>query len=277
MSNPLIPQEAVIKAIRTETYDTLTFSMAFKEESRREEYFFKGGQFNMVSLLGLGEAAISLSSDPAVRQHFEHTVRAVGNVTGALSRLSVGDVVGVRGPYGTAWPLDKIPGRDVVIVAGGIGLAPLRPAIEHILGNRPVYGRVMILYGAKTPRDLIYTRDFDRWSSQPNTEVLLTVDRVDGESWNRHIGVVPTLFEQVELSPTSTVALVCGPEVMMRFVTIDLLKRGIAEENIFLSMERRMRCGIAQCGHCFLGPKFVCKDGPVFQYTDLRGLFERGV
>jgi NAD(P)H-flavin reductase len=275
--NPLVPLAAEVLETRVEARDTCTLTLAFKDRLVQNSYRFRPGQFNMVGLAGLGEAAISMSSDPAERTTFQHTIKAVGGITKGLARLSAGDTVGVRGPYGTYWPIEAAGGKNVLIVAGGIGLAPLRPIIEHIIGNRTVYGEVKILCGAKTPPDLSFERDFERWRTQPGIELLLTVDSADGNPWAHSIGVVPTLFEKVKLNTKGTIGMICGPEVMIRFTLIDLIKRGFPLDSLFISMERRMSCGIGQCGHCFFGPKFVCRDGPVFRVTDVYDLLSKGV
>ncbi|MBI4318272.1 MAG: FAD/NAD(P)-binding protein [Chloroflexi bacterium] len=276
MNNPLIPEEAVILHVEEEAQDVSTYTLALKDRERQSQFWFKPGQFNMLSLVGLGEIPVSMSSDPTDRAFVQHTVKTVGSMTSVLARLGRGDVVGLRGPYGSFWPLEEAGGHDVAIVAGGIGIAPLRPVLEHIFGNRTVYGQVTVLCGARTPGDLVFSKDFHRWSTQPDTRLLLTVDRVDGQPWAHYVGVVPTLFEKVKLS-RGTVVFACGPEVMLRFTVLDLLKRGHPAAKIFVSMERRMQCGIAQCGHCFFGPKFVCRDGPVFRLTDVIDLLGKGV
>jgi len=275
--DPWLPVEAVIHDVREETHDILTFTMALRDPALQRGYSFRPGQFNMVGFPGIGEAAISLSSDPGVCFAFQHTFRIVGDVTRAMARLRPGDVMGVRGPFGRPWPMEEALGKDLLVIGGGSGMASLRSPLEEALRRRYEYGEITILYGAKTPRDLLFTADFDRWSSQRTTKLLLTVDRTDGLEWRHHVGVVPTLLDSVALSPETTRVFLCGPEVMMHFVLIGLQKRGFPGRHIFLSMERRMRCGVAQCGHCFLGPKFVCRDGPVFRYSELRGLLGKGV
>lgn len=274
--DPWRPVEVEIVGQRRETADTTTYTFAFRDAEVRRRYTFRPGQFNMLGLYGIGEAPLSLSSDPGLAGSFQHTVRSLGDVTVALARLQVGDVVGVRGPFGNPWPMAEAASRDLLIVGGGTGFAPLRSAIAAALRERSRYGQITILYGARTPGDLLFTADFDRWAAQPDVRLLLTVDRSAGGPWGGHVGVVPTLFEGLRLWPDRTVALVCGPDVMMRFVVVELLKLGFPPERIFLSLERRMRCGVAQCGHCFLGPKFVCMDGPVFRYPQLYGLSVRG-
>ena len=276
-ADPWLPIEAVIREVREESYDTRTYTMAFEDPSLQQGYGFQAGQYNMLGFPGVGEAAISISSDPGVRTTFQHTIRAVGGVTRAMARMGPGDVVGIRGPFGNPWPMEEAQGKDLLLIAGGNGMATLRSALEETLRCRGMYGESTLLYGARTPRDLLFTADFDRWSAQRDVHLLLTADRTDGEPWTGHVGVVSTLLEVAALSPQTSIVLLCGPEVMMKFAILDLQKRGFPNERIFLSMERRMRCGVAQCGHCFLGPKFVCQDGPVFRYTQLYGLFGKGV
>ena len=303
MRNPLELQDAVIVAIKRETYDVLTYTLVLKDGG---EFSFKPGQFNMVGLPGMGEAPISISSEPSrlalspstepfdgalrrssgqaqdklrtspveiMRGSFDHTVKAVGNVTRVLANLEEGDEMMIRGPYGSGWPMEEAKGKDILIVAGGIGLAPLRPLILHIFENRADFGYLEILYGARTPDDMLYTQEFPQWRKQERVKLLLTVDQVsEGEAWEYGIGVVTELFDFAEISPASGIALTCGPEIMMRFVARGLLQRGFSPGRVYLSMERRMKCGIAHCGHCQIGPKYVCQDGPVFTYRALRGL-----
>jgi len=271
--NPYRPENAIIKDIKRQTYNTKTYKLSFENRQKQREFSFKPGQFIMVSLLGIGEAAFTLCSDPAERENFEITVRAVGNVTKTLDRLNVGDVVGVRGPYGTYWPIEKAKNKNILIIAGGLGINPIRSVITYVGANRDNYGDVEILYGAKTPDDILFTYEFDDWRRMENTRLLLTVDMVPKEStWKHNVGVVTTLFEKMHVSPDNTVALTCGPEIMMRFVVKGLLYRGFTRDQIFVSLERRMKCGIGICGHCQLGTKFVCKEGSVFRYADVEGL-----
>jgi NAD(P)H-flavin reductase len=232
----------------------------------------------MLYVFGVGEAAISLSGDAQERGLLVHTIRAVGTVTDALVGLKRGATVGVRGPYGSAWPLAEAEGHDLVIVAGGIGLAPLRPVVRHALRHRDRYRRVALLVGARTPDDVLYPDELERWR-EGGLEVLLTVDRAP-PSWGgeetlvpRDIGVVTALLPKVEYDPARTFSMICGPEVMMRFAVRELLGRGLPPARLFLSMERNMRCAVAQCGHCQYGPMFVCKDGPVLAYDRIAFLF----
>jgi NAD(P)H-flavin reductase len=225
----------------------------------------------MVYIPGFGEAAISISSDSEDHSTLGHTIRFVGNVTRAVSRLKVGDVIGLRGPFGTVWPMQEIEGRDVIIAAGGIGLAPLRPSIYYILNHRERFGKVHILYGARTPDDLLYPSEYQKWGAS-DVQVHVTVDRAD-EKWQGQVGVVPMLFYRFRMEPANSAVLACGPEIMIRFVVFEGLARRVPAENIFISLERNMKCGQGSCGHCQLGPYFICKDGPVFRFDALQPFF----
>lgn len=224
------------------------------------------GQFNMLYAFGTGESAISISGDPfSGDDRLVHTIRRVGTVTSALERLRPGDQLGVRGPFGTPWPMHELRGRDLVFVAGGIGLAPLRPAICHALARREDFGKIVILAGARTPDDVLYPSQLDEWKTLPATECRVTVDRA-GRGWTRNVGVVTRLIPSANFDADNAAALICGPEIMMRYTAIELRKRGLGEDRILVTMERNMKCAVAFCGHCQLGPEFVCKDGPVFRY-----------
>jgi NAD(P)H-flavin reductase len=200
-----------------------------------------------------------------------HTIRAAGAVTRALCALRPGDVVGVRGPYGTVWPVEEARGRDVVVVAGGIGLPPLRPVLDAVLAERDAFGRLVLLYGARTPADLLYRRELARWSERGDLSVQLTVDSA-GSGWRGRVGVVPQLVPHAEFDPANAVAMIVGPEIMMRYTAQALLARGLPPERIHVSMERTMRCGIGLCGHCQLGPTLVCRDGPVYPWPEIEPL-----
>ncbi|MCC6446717.1 MAG: FAD/NAD(P)-binding protein [Armatimonadetes bacterium] len=276
--NPHIPDGAVIQGIKAQTYDTTTYTLSFRDPAVRDRYRFVPGQFNMMTLFGIGEAPISMSSDPTCQESFDHTVRAVGSVTRALTRMGVGDVVGLRGPFGNQWPVKEAEGKDILIVAGGIGLAPLRPFIMHVFASRPRYGKLEIFYGARTPSDLLFTDEFAAWQSQPGTRMLFSVDKVpEGGVWDRTVGVVTVLFEEMQTRPGGAVALICGPEVMMKFAAFSAMGAGFAPEQIYLSLERRMQCGVCLCGHCQIGSKYVCKDGPVFNYDEIKQVFGPGM
>ncbi|UCD94259.1 MAG: FAD/NAD(P)-binding protein [Candidatus Zixiibacteriota bacterium] len=235
---------------------------------------FLPGQFNMLYMYGVGEVPISISGDPAKPQTLVHTARIVGAVTRGIKRLKVGDSLGVRGPYGSSWPVEEAVGRDVVLVTGGIGLAPLRPVIYYLLANREKYGRIVLLYGARTPEDMLYIHELERWRGRFDLDIRVTVDRATG-SWRGNVAVVTQLIKPAPFDPMHCIALLCGPEIMMRFTILDLEKRGVDYDRIYVSMERNMKCGIGLCGHCQLGPTFVCKDGPVYRYSDIKAIFTK--
>ena len=233
---------------------------------------FQPGQFNMLYVFGVGEVPISCSGDPAAGGGLVHTVRAVGTVTRALCALPAGATVGVRGPFGSAWPLAEAAGFDVVLIAGGLGIAPLRPVIHHVLRHRGAYGRVAVIYGSRSPEDLLYQGDRVAWSSRTDLALAVTVDHA-GPGWSGPVGVAPALLAGLGLTPGRTIAMLCGPEVMMRFTIRELERLGIGAEHIYVSLERNMKCATGFCGHCQFGPVFVCKDGPVFRFDRVAPLF----
>ncbi|WP_333654404.1 FAD/NAD(P)-binding protein [Dissulfurispira sp.] len=277
MHDKSIPFEATIRWIKKETRDTATYALKINSREIQRTYTFKPGQFNMLYIPGIGEAPISISSAPTDHE-IMHTIRIAGDVTTYISRLNAGDVIGVRGPFGSSWPLEEIEDRDLMIIAGGVGIAPLRSVIRHILmsgggkksPSRTPIGKKFILYGAKTPKDMIFRDEFPRYMDA--FQVFLTVDKADPEEyWRGEVGLITGLLNKVSFNPLNTVVFTCGPEVMMQSMTKDLILRGVPGEKIFISMERNMNCGMGVCGHCMFGPKFVCKDGPVFRFTDIEG------
>ncbi|MGD0201538.1 MAG: FAD/NAD(P)-binding protein [Bryobacteraceae bacterium] len=263
---------ARVASVRKETYDT--FTLTLEACNGQPLPAFAPGQFSMLYAFGVGELPISISGDPNEAGRLLYTVRSVGNATNALVSLKPGQSVGVRGPFGTGWPLEAARGRDVLIVAGGIGLAPLRPAIYELLRHRDDYVRVIVLYGARSPRDMLYRKQLAEWGRVPDTEVLTTVD-YGGVNWRGHVGVVTTLFRNVRLHASATTAMICGPEIMMRYVIREFDRRGLPADQVYLSMERNMKCAIGSCGHCQMGPYFVCKDGPIFTYEQMRPWLEK--
>jgi NAD(P)H-flavin reductase len=260
----MVPSLYRVEKKRRETSDTYTLTLSPAEGGNAFPFF--PGQFNMLYVLGKGEVPISISGDASTNASLVHTVRAVGTVTGAICSLKAGQTVGVRGPFGAPWPVAAAVGSDVLIVAGGIGLAPLRPAIYHILSNRSEYDKVTLMYGARSPEDVLYWNELKRWGGRFDFDVQITVDSAQRD-WRGHVGVVTRLIYGARYEPEKTVAMVCGPEIMMRLTAKDLAERGIAQENIYVSMERNMKCAMGFCGHCQFGRKFVCKDGPVFAYA----------
>jgi NAD(P)H-flavin reductase len=255
-----------VTATRRESADTVTLEL---EPPPGEVFAFRPGQFNMVGAFGTGEVPISISGDPAAAGGpVLHTIRDVGMATHALCALEPGDRVGVRGPYGTSWPLEEAEGADVVIIAGGIGLPPVRPALYHLLAHRDRYQRVVLLYGARTPSDLLFTGELARWRSRFDVDVQVTVDAAAG-GWQGDVGVVSDLIATTRFDPATAMAFMVGPEIMMRFTVRALRTAGVPDDRIFLSMERNMQCAVAMCGHCQLGPFLVCRDGPVFRHRML--------
>jgi NAD(P)H-flavin reductase len=268
----MMPRPYSVHEVAKETPDT--FTLTLRPENGAAANSFQPGQFSMLWVFGVGELPISISGDPSKEDRLVYTVRSVGKATNALVSQKVGASVGVRGPFGTGWPVEAARGRDLVVVAGGIGLAPLRPVIYDVLSHRQDYERLVVLYGARSPRDLLYRKELAGWARQRDTQVLVTVD-YGGLSWRHHVGVVTTLFKFARLRPARSVAMLCGPEIMMRFVARDLEMLGLNRKQIYLSMERNMKCAVGFCGHCQYGPHFICKDGPVFPYEEMRPLMDK--
>jgi NAD(P)H-flavin reductase len=268
VAEAMLPRRFRVLANRQENEDTFTLELEGIDEP--EPFEFEPGQFNMVYAFGAGEVPISISGDPASAGPLVHTVRAVGAATRAICAARPGETLGVRGPYGSAWPVaDR--GLDALVVAGGLGLAPLRPALYSLLA-RSAGGRLTLLYGGRSPEQLLFDPELARWREREEIDLRVTVDAA-GPGWTGSVGVVPALIERVEVDPTRTVALVCGPEVMIGFSVAALLERGLAPGAIHVSLERNMKCAVGRCGHCQLGPEFVCRDGAVFPYERVRRLF----
>jgi NAD(P)H-flavin reductase len=266
-------QPVTITAIQNETPGVKTYAMVHRDAAVAGGFASQPGQFNMLYVPGVGEAAISLSGDAAVNNPLIHTIRAVGNVTIELSRAAVGASLGIRGPFGTPWPIATSAGNHIVLVAGGIGLAPLRPVIYHLLSNRDRYREVHLLIGARSPADLLYAAEYATWQ-QGGIAIQTTVDRA-GPDYPGHIGVVTLLLQRLKLvAPAQTVLMTCGPEVMMNYAIREALRGGLAAESIWLSIERNMNCAIGHCGHCQFGPFFACTDGPVMRYDRIAPLLE---
>ena len=263
----MVPRIARVRRRRRDAPQVLTLDI----EPQDAMTPFAPGQFNMLTVFGVGEVPISLSGDPGEAGRLIHTIRAVGPVSAALTRLSPGDTVGLRGPYGVGWPMAEAVGRDVVVVAGGLGLAPLRPALYRLLAERSRYGRIALLYGTRSPADILFRHEIESWRRRLDIDISVTVDHAETD-WHGHVGVVTTLITRAVFDPLHALALVCGPEVMMRFAIAALRDAGLADDAIYLSMERNMKCAIGLCGHCQFGTVFVCRDGPVFRYDRVRTL-----
>jgi NAD(P)H-flavin reductase len=269
--DPMLPRIARVRERRRDGRDVWTLGIEPGEADAIEGAAFAPGQFDMLSVFGVGEVPISVSSDPAAHRRLLHTIRAVGPVSSALARLGPGALIGVRGPFGVGWPMAEAAGRDVIVVAGGLGLAPLRPALYRLLAERERYGRIVLLYGTRSPEDILFRHELEAWRRRLDVAIEVTVDHAI-TGWHGHVGVVTTLIPRASFDPLHAIAFVCGPEVMMRFAIAALSHAGLADDTIHLSMERNMKCAIGFCGHCQFGPFFVCRDGPVFRYDRVRGL-----
>ena len=273
MENIYLPHLTKLAEVRRETPDTLTFRLRFVDPGLARAFTFRPGQFVEVSVFGVGEAPIGFASGSSNGDGFEVTVKAMGSVTRALHRLQAGDWVGIRGPFGNSFPYEAAKGQDILIIGGGIGLPPLRSLIEAILQEREAFGKITILYGARTPPDRVYKEELDRWKTRGDLLVMETVD-VGDESWTGPVGVVTTLFKRITVDPSRTMAYTCGPPIMIKFVIQDLLQMGFAEDRIVSTLERYMKCGVGKCGHCTIGHMYVCVDGPVFTYKQIKDLPE---
>ena len=272
-ANPWLAYTARIHAVRDETPGVATYDLMFDDPALADGFTFRPGQFNMLYLPGVGEVAISISGDPHDFSSVPHTIREAGNVTHALARMREGETIGVRGPFGSSWPVDECRGKDVLLVAGGIGLAPLRPAIYELLARRDQFGTLTLLYGARSPDGLLYTDEYGAWRSA-GIDVQTTVDRAH-TGWTGNVGVVTLLLDRLPLPRTNdTLLLTCGPEVMMWYTIQAAQRRGLPRESVYVSLERNMNCAIGLCGHCQFGPEFLCKDGPVFRYDRVASILK---
>ena len=261
-ADPMLPRPWRVRAVREETADVASLDLV---PLTGPAPGFAPGQFNMLYAFGIGEIPVSLSGDPADPSRFVHTVRAVGAVSTAIACATPGAVLGLRGPFGSAWPVAEAAGHDILIIAGGLGLAPLRPAIYHVLANSERFGRIAVLYGSRGPAEILFRDELAAWRGRLDLAVEVTVDHAD-PSWHGRVGVVPGLIDKMAFDPKNTMALVCGPEVMIRFTVAALRAAGVADDHVHVSMERNMKCAIGLCGHCQFGPDFICKDGAVLRY-----------
>ena len=267
--NVYLPHIAVIEKVIDETPAVKTFHFNFKDEKLRQEFTFESGQFAEYSVFGVGEAPFCISSSPTRKDHLEFAMQRVGKVTTALHRLGVGAEIGFRGPYGNCFPLDVLQGKNLVFVGGGIGLAPLRSLIWNVVDNRDIYGKIDIVYGARTPADLCFQYDLDAWAKDGSIGMVTTIDR-EHPDWSGTVGLVPKVLEEVGPSPDNAVAIVCGPPIMIRFTFPALAKLGFTPEQMITTLEKRMKCGIGKCGRCNIGNLYVCRDGPVFSYAQIK-------
>ncbi len=267
-----IPQVAVINEIKDEIEDVRTYYLTFEDPEIEKDFKIRSGQFIMCTIFGYGEFAVSLPPSPE-NDRFHISVRNAGKVTGGLHELKVGDKVGVRGPFGNGFPFEEIKGKNVIYVAGGIGLIPLRSSIVHVLQNREDFGRIILLYGSRSPKDLMYQYNIEEWKNIDGFETFITVDS-HAEGWDGEVGYVNQLIEKANIPVENTVAFVCGPPVMFNSVIGELLERGLQEDEIISTLERHMKCGIGKCQHCAIGRTLVCTDGPVYTYRQIKTLGE---
>jgi sulfite reductase subunit B len=271
--NEYLPNIAVITRKQTLTDTERLFEIRFNDETVRNSFKFRPGQFVEVSVFSIGEAPISICSSPTKQGFFQLCVRNVGNVTNAMHDLPEGSIIGIRGPYGNGFPVEQMVGNDLLFVAGGIGLAPLRSLINYTIDERQKFRNVTILYGTKSPKELLFEPDIRWWQEREDLDLRVTVDNPD-DKWTGEVGVVTKFIPDLDIHPGQTYAVICGPPVMYKFVVKELLKKKYMKENIYVSLERLMKCGIGKCGHCGVGYKYTCLDGPVFNYWDVLNLQE---
>ena len=266
------PLEAEVITRQQESPSIVSLTVRLTDSVAANNFGFLPGQFNMLYLFGVGEIAISITSDPATPETLTHTIRDVGRVSHGFSQLDVGDRIGLRGPYGRGWPLKEVQGSNVIVVTGGLGCAPVVPVIDYVINHHRDFGQLIIMQGVKHSDDLIWRKRYAAWGAYPDTQVLLAAD-VGSKQWSGVVGPVTELFDQIKLPAQNNVAFLCGPEPMIRACVQRLCEEGLRPESIWVSMERNMQCALGQCGHCQFGDKFVCKDGPVFAYADIQHLF----
>lgn len=266
--NIYLPRMATIQSMRPETIDVTTFRVTIDGSGGTGKFEYKSGQFAEVSVLGVGEAPIAITSSPTRPGTIEFGIRRVGELTNALHELQPMDEIGIRGPFGNFFPLEEMEGQNLLIIGGGIGLSPLRSVILNVFDNRAKYGKIDIIYGARSPQDLVFTSEYEEWQAVANTRLHLTVDRGD-EEWKGNVGLVPTFLREINPSPENTTSITCGPPIMIKFVIEALNELGFSSEHIITTLERRMKCGVGKCGRCNIGSKYVCLDGPVFTLKQL--------
>jgi len=268
-ANPYVPQLAVVQKIIDETWDTKTFQAVFQDEEFRENFTYEPGQFQQVSVFGVGEATFCLTSTPTRKGYVEFSVKKVGSLTAALHEAAEGQVIGIRAPLGNFFPYRDWKSKSLLFIGGGIGMAPMRSLLNFCLDNRSDYADITTIYGARTPGDLCYTYEYDQWNT--NAKLYLTVDTAEGD-WNDHVGHVPGYLKELAPSPENTIAITCGPPIMIKFALVELANLGFTPEQIYTTLEMKMKCGIGKCGRCNIGSKFVCLDGPVFSYAQIQDL-----
>jgi len=266
--NPYRPELATIKEIIQETHNIRTFRIVLNDEEKMKQFTFESGQVGQLSVFGVGESTFVINSPPSQKEYLQFSVMRAGEVTSRLHQLNEGDQIGVRAPLGKGFPLDKLKGRDILFIGGGIGMAPMRTLLLHTLDHRSEYGKIKVIYGARTPQDLCYGYEFDMWR-EGGAELVLTID-TEAPGWTERVGFVPTVLKEENPSPDNLVAVTCGPPIMIKFVLQGLKEMGFEDSQIMTTLEKRMKCGIGMCGRCNIGDKYVCIDGPAFTYDQLK-------
>lgn len=271
MANPYMPYIATLKEVVRETHNIMTFRVVFDDEEAMKNFHYEPGQVGQLSLFGAGESTFVINSPPTRKEYLQFSVMRAGEVTAALHQLKTGDKVGVRGPLGNHFPYNDMKGKNIVFVGGGIGMAPLRTLLLYMFDNRDDYGKITLLYGAKSPEDMAFAYEIDEWRKARNTEVVLTIDK-EAKGWTEKVGLIPNVLLEMAPSTENAVAITCGPPIMIKFTLQALDKLGFKPEQIVTTLERRMKCGIGICGRCNIGDKYVCVDGPVFTYAELKDM-----
>ncbi len=269
--NPYLPKLATVTKLYPETPNIISLHVALNDKKEMDNFSFEPGQVAQLSLFGVGESTFVINSSPQEKNYLQFSIMKTGEVTKAYHELSLGAQIGLRGPLGNWFPYDKCKDKNIVLIAGGLGLAPLRPLMCHLLAQRKQYKDIQLIYGARSPDDLCYLHDLDDWENRGNVEITRTIDR-EVAGWGYKVGFVPTVVSQVAPSPKNSVALTCGPPIMIKFVLLELEKLGFEPQQIYTTLERRMKCGLGLCGRCNIGPKYVCIDGPVFSVAELKEL-----
>ncbi|KAB1442407.1 FAD/NAD(P)-binding protein [Pseudodesulfovibrio senegalensis] len=270
-NNPYLPEMATVREIIQETHNIKTFRVTLNNEARMKAFSFEPGQVGQLSIFGVGESTFVINSSPTRMDYLQFSVMQAGEVTSRLHELQVGDQIGVRAPLGNWFPYDKMKGKDVVIVGGGIGMAPLRTLLLFMLDNRDDYGKITVIYGARSPQDLTYSYEFDEWRAARDVNLVLTVD-AEAPDWEHKVGLIPNILLEENPASENTVAVTCGPPIMIKFTLEALKKLGFTDENIYTTLEKRMKCGVGLCGRCNIGTSYVCVDGPVYSFAQLSKL-----
>ncbi len=273
--SPFLPLPARILAVQDLTPDVKLFRVEIEDPRARENFRHRPGQFAFLSAFGMGESPFTFASYPSPDGVLEFAIRRVGTVPSALHELEPGEAVGIRGPFGNSFPLEEYRGKNIIIIGGGIGLAPLRPVIQAVLNHREEYGELLVIYGARTPADLVFAHEFPSWAEAPRTRVELTVDRGNG-GWQGRVALVPTVIKELKPSPENTITITCGPPIMIRFVLAELKALNFAPMQIVTTLESKMKCGLGKCARCNIGEKYVCQDGPVFSFSEISRFLEQG-